>query len=136
MDSDIVDFSKVYGSTITDTVPHKCIYGTLSSFCMQLLKKRRKFFAAKRAEEKRNKPPTQAQQRKIMCIYLKNMKGKKLIDLKNKSFEFIKKMFDRAFKRVNTFVDYRTELIEESLKKAEAEITQEGSLKRDGDELE
>nr|GEW43282.1 hypothetical protein [Tanacetum cinerariifolium] len=53
---------------------------------MQLLEKRRKFFAAKRAEEKRNKPPTQAQQRKIMCTYLKNMEGNKLKDLKNKSF--------------------------------------------------
>nr|GEZ83560.1 hypothetical protein [Tanacetum cinerariifolium] len=66
---------------------------------MQLLEKRRKFFAVKRAEEKRNKPPTQAQQRKIMCTYLKNMEGKKLTDLKNKSFDSIQKMFDRAFKR-------------------------------------
>nr|GEU31463.1 Gag-Pol polyprotein [Tanacetum cinerariifolium] len=50
---------------------------------MQLLKKRRKFLEAKRIEENRNKPPTQAQQRKIMCTYLKNMEGKKLTDLKN-----------------------------------------------------
>nr|GFB00146.1 hypothetical protein [Tanacetum cinerariifolium] len=53
---------------------------------MQLLEKRRKFFAAKRAEEKRNKPPTQAQQRKIMCTYLKNMEGKKLIGFKEQVF--------------------------------------------------
>nr|GEX46445.1 hypothetical protein [Tanacetum cinerariifolium] len=86
---------------------------------VQLLKKRRKFFAAKRAEEKRNKPPTQAQQRKIMFTYLKNMEGKKLTNLKNKSFDSIQKMFDRAFKRVNTFVEYRTELVKESSKKAE-----------------
>nr|GEV68190.1 putative ribonuclease H-like domain-containing protein [Tanacetum cinerariifolium] len=66
---------------------------------MQLLEKRRKFFAAKRAGEKRNKPPIQAQQRKIMCTYLKNMEGKKLTDLKNKSFDSIQKMFDKAFKR-------------------------------------
>nr|GEW77825.1 ribonuclease H-like domain-containing protein [Tanacetum cinerariifolium] len=66
---------------------------------MQLLEKRRKFFIAKRVEEKRNKPPTQAQQRKIMCTYLKNMEGKKLTDLKNKSYDSIQKMFDRAFKR-------------------------------------
>nr|GEY96670.1 hypothetical protein [Tanacetum cinerariifolium] len=79
---------------------------------MRLLEKRRKFFIAKRAEEKRNKPPTQAQQRKITCTYLKNMEGKKLIDLKNKSFDSIQKMFDRSFKRVNTLVDYRTELVE------------------------
>ncbi|GJS59536.1 hypothetical protein Tco_0654320 [Tanacetum coccineum] len=61
--------------------------------------KEKKHFAAKSAVEKRNKPPTQAQQRKIMCTYLKNMEGKKLKDLKNKSFDFIQKMFDRAFNR-------------------------------------
>ncbi|GJZ38122.1 hypothetical protein Tco_0584313 [Tanacetum coccineum] len=61
----------------------------------------------KRAEEKRNRPPTRAQQRSIMSI-----------------------------KRVNTFVDYRTELVEESSKKAEAEIAQESSSKRAGDEIE
>ncbi|GKA56529.1 hypothetical protein Tco_0755601 [Tanacetum coccineum] len=72
----------------------------------QLLEQRRKHFAAKSAEEKRNKPPTQAQQRKIMCTYLKNMEGKKPKDLKNKSFDSIQKMFDRAFKRVNTFVNF------------------------------
>ncbi|GJS67905.1 ribonuclease H-like domain-containing protein, partial [Tanacetum coccineum] len=55
----------------------------------QLLEKRRNHFAAKRAEEQKNKPPTQAQQRKIMCTYLKNMEGKKLKDLKNKSFDSI-----------------------------------------------
>nr|GEW68702.1 hypothetical protein [Tanacetum cinerariifolium] len=75
---------------------------------MQFLEKRRNFFAAKRTEEKRNKPPIQAQKRKIMCTYLKNMEGKKLNDLKNKSFNSIQKMFDRAFHRVNTFVDFRT----------------------------
>ncbi|GJR48894.1 hypothetical protein Tco_1316997 [Tanacetum coccineum] len=46
----------------------------------QLLEKRRNHFAAKRAEEKRNKPPIKAQQRKIMCTYLKNMEGYKLQD--------------------------------------------------------
>ncbi|GJW33309.1 hypothetical protein Tco_0053341 [Tanacetum coccineum] len=61
----------------------------------QLLEQRRKHFAAKSAEERRNKQPTQAQQRKIMCTYLKNMEGKKLKDLKNKSFDSIRKMFDK-----------------------------------------
>ncbi|GKB45519.1 hypothetical protein Tco_0896272 [Tanacetum coccineum] len=55
----------------------------------QLLEKRRKHFAAKRSEEKRNKPPTKAQQRKIMCTYLKNMEGYKLNDLKLKDFDSI-----------------------------------------------
>ncbi|GJZ62682.1 hypothetical protein Tco_0618819 [Tanacetum coccineum] len=51
----------------------------------QLLEKRRKHFAAKRAEEKRNRPPTKAQQRSIMCTYLKNMEGWKPKDLKSNS---------------------------------------------------
>ncbi|GJU07867.1 hypothetical protein Tco_1124297 [Tanacetum coccineum] len=55
----------------------------------QLLEKRRNHFAAKRAEEKRNRPPTKAQQRSIMCTYLKNMAGWKPNDLKNKSFDSI-----------------------------------------------
>ncbi|GKF78101.1 hypothetical protein Tco_0230571, partial [Tanacetum coccineum] len=61
---------------------------------------------AKRAEEKRNKPPTRAQQRSIMCTYLKNMEGWKPKSLKNKSFAYIQELFDKAMKRVNTFVDY------------------------------
>ncbi|GJZ00089.1 hypothetical protein Tco_0517518 [Tanacetum coccineum] len=87
----------------------------------QLLYKRRKHFAAKRAEEKRNKPPTKAQQRKIMCTYLKNMKGYKLKDLKSKGFDSIQEMFDRAFKRVNTFEDFRIELVEGKEKRARAQ---------------
>ncbi|GJR88424.1 uncharacterized mitochondrial protein-like protein [Tanacetum coccineum] len=90
----------------------------------QLLEKRSKYFAAKRAEEKRNKPPTKAQQKSIMCTYLKNMKGWKPKDLKSKSFANIQELFDKAMKMVNTFVDFRTELVEES------------SSKRAGDELE
>ncbi|GJS32636.1 ribonuclease H-like domain-containing protein [Tanacetum coccineum] len=100
----------------------------------QILEQRRKHFAAKSAEEKRNKPPTQAQQRKIMCTYLKNMEKKKLKDLKNKSFGSIQKMFDRDFKRVNTFVDFRTDLVEGSSKRAGEELEQESTKKHKVDE--
>ncbi|GKC12455.1 hypothetical protein Tco_1009237 [Tanacetum coccineum] len=102
----------------------------------QLLEKRRKYFAAKRAKEKRNRPPTKAQQRSFMCTYLKNMDGWKPKDLKNKSFANIQELFDKAMKRVNTFVDIDTELVEESSKKAKAEIAQESSSKRAGEALE
>nr|GEU63310.1 hypothetical protein [Tanacetum cinerariifolium] len=79
--------------------------------------KRRKFFAAKRAEEKKNIPPTRAQQRSIICTYLNNMEGWKPKSLKNKSFANIQEMFDKAIKRVNTFVDCRTELDVRSLRR-------------------
>ncbi|GJT93292.1 hypothetical protein Tco_1082137 [Tanacetum coccineum] len=83
-----------------------------------------------RAREKRNKPSTQAQQRKLYCNYLKNMEGYTLKQLKGFKFEVIKDMFDKAFKRVNTFVDYKTELVEGSEKRAE------DTTKREGTELE
>ncbi|GJU45533.1 hypothetical protein Tco_1202799 [Tanacetum coccineum] len=100
----------------------------------QLLEKRRKHFAAKRAEEKRNKPPTKAQQRKIMCTYLKNMEGYKLNDLKLKDFDYIQEMFDRAFKRVNTFEDFRTKLVEGKEKRAGTELIQENTKKQKVDD--
>ncbi|GKF56231.1 hypothetical protein Tco_0166571, partial [Tanacetum coccineum] len=71
----------------------------------QLLEQIRKHFAAKSAEEKRNKPSTQAQQRKII-----------------------------AFKRVNTFVDFRTDLEEGSSKRAGEELEQESTKKQNVDE--
>ncbi|GJV99784.1 hypothetical protein Tco_1555036 [Tanacetum coccineum] len=100
----------------------------------QLLEKRRKYFAAKRAEEKRNKSPTKAQQRKIMCTYLKSMEAYKLKDLKLKEFESIQEMFDRAFKRVNTFEDFRTELVEGKEKRAGSELIQENTKKKKVDD--
>ncbi|GKB20329.1 hypothetical protein Tco_0854252 [Tanacetum coccineum] len=83
-----------------------------SKLFQQLLEKRRKHFAAKRAEERRSKPPTKAQQRSIMTTYLKNMTGWKPKDLKNKSFPNVQELFESAMKRVNTFVDMDTELVE------------------------
>nr|GFA20083.1 hypothetical protein [Tanacetum cinerariifolium] len=98
---------------------------------MEFLEKRRKFFASKRAEEKRNRPPTKAQQRSLMCTYLKNMDRWKPKALKNKYFAKIKELFNKAMTKINNFIDFRTELVEERSKKAE-----ESSSKRAGDELE
>ncbi|GJZ07281.1 hypothetical protein Tco_0541074 [Tanacetum coccineum] len=47
-----------------------------------------------------------------MITYLKNIEGWKHKDLKSKDFDSIKELFDKAFKRVNMFVDYRTDLVE------------------------
>nr|GEU87554.1 hypothetical protein [Tanacetum cinerariifolium] len=100
---------------------------------------RRKYFAVKRSKEIKNKPPTKPQQKSLMCIYMKNIEGFKQNDFKGKSFDDIKKMFDKVYKRVNTFVDMNTENVEESLKKTQAvtqaEVT-EGSSKRAGQGLE
>ncbi|GKC58022.1 hypothetical protein Tco_1085620 [Tanacetum coccineum] len=76
-----------------------------STLFQQLLEKRRKHFAAKRVEEQRNKPPTKAQQKKIM-----------------------------SFKRINTFEDFRTELVEGEEKRAGEELIQESSKKQKVDD--
>ncbi|GJY28961.1 hypothetical protein Tco_0404728 [Tanacetum coccineum] len=101
-----------------------------SKLFVELLEKRKKHFAALRAQEKRSKPPTKAQKRNTMSTYLKNMAGYKHNQLKSKSYDEIQEMFDKEMKRVNTFVDMNTELVEGSKTKAE------GSSKRAGDELE
>nr|GEU67190.1 protein FAR1-related sequence 5-like [Tanacetum cinerariifolium] len=130
-DAEVFDANDLHGEEVTTAEEQQeLISEEKATLFMQLLEKRRKFFAASRVEDKRNKPPTQAQQRKIMCTYLNNVEGKKLKDLKNKSFDSIQKMFDRAFKRVNTFVDFRTVLVEGSSKRAEEELTQESAKKQ------
>ncbi|GKB88173.1 hypothetical protein Tco_0960445 [Tanacetum coccineum] len=100
----------------------------------ELPEQRRKHFAAKRGEEKRNKLPTKTQQKKTMITYLKNMEGWKHKDLKSKDFDSIKKLFDKAFKRVNMFVDFRTDLVEGSSKRAGEELEQESTKKQKVDD--
>ncbi|GJR40857.1 hypothetical protein Tco_1216541 [Tanacetum coccineum] len=69
-----------------------------------------------------------------MCTYLKNMEGYKLKDLNLKEFDSIQEMFDRAFKRVNTFEDFRTELVEGKEKRAGTEMVQEITKKQKDEE--
>ncbi|GJR70289.1 hypothetical protein Tco_0016354 [Tanacetum coccineum] len=78
-----------------------------------------------------------------MSTYLKNMAGYKPNQIKNKIFDDIQKLFDKAITRVNTFIDMDTELVEGSEVRsegsevrAEAEIAQESSSKRAGTKLE
>ncbi|GJR51818.1 hypothetical protein Tco_1402339 [Tanacetum coccineum] len=72
------------------------------------------------------------------------MAGYKHNQLKNKSFDDIQKLFDKAMKRVNIFVDMDTELVEGSEVRAEggevrvegSEIRTEGSYTRAGEDLQ
>ncbi|GKE20037.1 ribonuclease H-like domain-containing protein, partial [Tanacetum coccineum] len=103
--------------TILDTIDHLGKFdGTTDEgfFVGYSINTRKKHFAAMRAQEMRNKPPTKAQKRNTMSTYLKNMVEYKHNQLKNKRFDDIQKLFDKAMKRVNTFVDLDTELVEGS----------------------
>ncbi|GKB81614.1 hypothetical protein Tco_0948509 [Tanacetum coccineum] len=58
-------------------------------------------------------------------------------DLKTKSFANVQELFDKAMKRVNTFIDMDTELLEDDEIRVEGnETKEESSSKRAGDELE
>ncbi|GJX10340.1 hypothetical protein Tco_0200199 [Tanacetum coccineum] len=76
----------------------------------------------------------QAEEQEELSVEEKNMEGKKLKGLKNKSFDSIQKMFNKAFKRVNTFVDFRTDLVEGSSKRAGEELEQESTKRQKVDE--
>nr|GEX82455.1 ribonuclease H-like domain, reverse transcriptase, RNA-dependent DNA polymerase [Tanacetum cinerariifolium] len=119
-------------STAATTVTTKELTLTQTLEALKTLKpkKRRNHFATKRAEEKRYKPPTQAQKKKIMCNYLKNMEGYTLKQLKSFEFDKIQEMFDKAFKRVNTFEDFRTELVQGKEKRVGEELIQESIKKQ------
>ncbi|GJY59215.1 putative reverse transcriptase domain-containing protein [Tanacetum coccineum] len=65
-----------------------------------------------------------------MCAYLKNMGGYKHNQLKGRSYEEIQKLFDKAYKQVNSFVPIDSEVVKSSVTRTE------GSSKRAGDELE
>ncbi|GJW92317.1 hypothetical protein Tco_0169870 [Tanacetum coccineum] len=58
------------------------------------------------------------------------MEGYKLNDLKLKDFDSIQKIFERAFKRVNTFEDFRIEMMEGKEKRAGEEMMQENTKKQ------
>ncbi|GKE08132.1 hypothetical protein Tco_1411683, partial [Tanacetum coccineum] len=62
------------------------------------------------------------------------MEGYKLKDLKSKGFDAIQEIYDRAFKRVNTFEDFRTELVEGKEKRTGEELMQESSKKQKVDD--
>nr|GEV37723.1 hypothetical protein [Tanacetum cinerariifolium] len=59
-----------------------------------------------------------------------NIQGYKLNDLKLKEFDSIKEIFDRAFRRVNTFFNYKTKLVKQKEKRAREELIQESTNKQ------
>ncbi|GJY78385.1 hypothetical protein Tco_0484186 [Tanacetum coccineum] len=77
------------------------------------------------------------QKRTTMCNYLKNMAGYKHNQLRHKSFDNIQKLFDKALKRVNTFVPMDTKKVEGSkAKTADSKTRVKESSNRSGEDLD
>nr|GEY72454.1 hypothetical protein [Tanacetum cinerariifolium] len=99
-----------------------------SKLLVELIESRRKYFTAKRAEEIKSKPPTKAQQKSLMCTYMRNMEGFKQKDFKGKSFDDIKKIFKRAGQELEQESAKKQKLVE--LEQAKVADDDTAELKR------
>ncbi|GJS16283.1 hypothetical protein Tco_0410755 [Tanacetum coccineum] len=89
---------------------------------VDLVNQRKKYFAKQRAKAKRNKPMTQTQLKTYMMNYLKNQGTWKLSQLKNLSFEEVKKEFDKLVKQIESFAPISFEATKASLKRFGEEL--------------
>ncbi|GJZ61022.1 hypothetical protein Tco_0617159 [Tanacetum coccineum] len=94
-----------------------------------MVNQRKKHFAEERAKAKRNKPMTQSQLRIYMSNYLKNQGTWKLSQLKNLSFEEIKKEFDKLVQWIDTLVPMDFEATKAKLKRYGEELQTKTSKK-------
>ncbi|GKB69625.1 hypothetical protein Tco_0931037 [Tanacetum coccineum] len=91
----------------------------------------RKFRAAQRSTKIRSRPPTKSQLRNLMMTYLKNIGGYKHSQLKEKSFEEIKGMYERQKKSVQDFVPIGSAKEEELIKKMNEKATDEDTSNKE-----
>ncbi|GJT58466.1 hypothetical protein Tco_1001999 [Tanacetum coccineum] len=101
---------------------------------VDLVNQRKKYFAEERAKAKRNKPMTQSQLKTYMMNYLKNQGTWKLSQLKNLSFEEVKKEFDKLVKQVESFTPINFEATKASLKRFGEELQTKTSKRLKSDE--
>nr|GEU69939.1 hypothetical protein [Tanacetum cinerariifolium] len=101
-----------------------------SRMLVEMIAKKKRFFAAQRAAERRSKLPTKAQMRNRMYTYLKNQAGYKHNQLKGRSYDDIQKLFDKAYKQVNSFIPMDSEVVKDSGKKEDSSGKQAGSRKK------
>ncbi|GJR53458.1 putative ribonuclease H-like domain-containing protein [Tanacetum coccineum] len=96
-----------------------------AKFLAETIAAQRKFRAAQRSAEIRSRPPTKSQLRNLMMTYLKNMGGYKHSQLKAKSFEEIKGMYERQKKYVQDFIPISSAEEEKLIKKMNEKATGE-----------
>ncbi|GJS90571.1 hypothetical protein Tco_0773207 [Tanacetum coccineum] len=75
-----------------------------AKFLHDTIAAQRRFLAQQRSEAIRNKPPSRNQLRNQMMTYLKHVGGKKHSDLKTKSFEEIKALYDKIKRSDDSFI--------------------------------
>ncbi|GJT01113.1 putative ribonuclease H-like domain-containing protein [Tanacetum coccineum] len=104
---------------------------------VDLVNQRKKYFTEERARAKRNRPMTQSQLKTYMMNYLKNQGTWKLSQMKNLSFEEVKKEFDKLVKQVESFSPINYEATKASLKRFGEELqTKTPKRLKDDDDVE
>ncbi|GKE49413.1 hypothetical protein Tco_1480671, partial [Tanacetum coccineum] len=78
----------------------------------EFIDKRKKIQAQQIYESIKNKPPTRAQRRKYMTTYLQNQANWKAHQFKGYSFKEIKDIFNKTYKKVQSFVPIESEATE------------------------
>nr|GEW51990.1 hypothetical protein [Tanacetum cinerariifolium] len=107
-----------------------------SRMLVEMIAERKRFSAAQRAAEQRSKPHIKAQMRNMMCTYLKNQADYNHNQLKGRSYDEIQRLFDKAYKQVNSFVPMDSEVVKDGGKKVDSSSKQAGSRKkREGSKL-
>ncbi|GKE63506.1 hypothetical protein Tco_1513873, partial [Tanacetum coccineum] len=84
-----------------------------SIMLVDMIIERKRFFDAQRAAKQRSKPPTKAQMRNKMCTYLKNQSGYNYNQLKGRSYDEVQKLFDKAYKQVNSYIPMDSEVVKD-----------------------
>nr|GEV84302.1 hypothetical protein [Tanacetum cinerariifolium] len=97
---------------------------------VEMIAERKRFFVAQRAAKQRIKPPTNAQMRNRTCTYLKNQAGYNYNQQKGRSYDEIQKLFDKAYKQVNSFISMDSKEVKDSGKKDDSSSKQAGSRKK------
>ncbi|GJU16198.1 hypothetical protein Tco_1144164 [Tanacetum coccineum] len=97
---------------------------------VDMIGKRKRFFAKQKAVEQRSKPPTKAQMRNRMCTYPKNQASYNHNQLNGRIYDEVQKLFDKAYKQVNSFIPMDSKVVKDSGKKDDSSSKQAGSKKK------
>ncbi|GJT59450.1 hypothetical protein Tco_1002983 [Tanacetum coccineum] len=100
-----------------------------AKFLHDTIAAQRSFLAQQRSEAIRNKPPSRNQLRNQMMTYLKHVGGKKHSDLKTKSFEEIKALYDKIKRSDDSFIAIGSAEDEKVIKEMNEQVA-EASKKR------
>ncbi|GKE51133.1 hypothetical protein Tco_1486289 [Tanacetum coccineum] len=126
-----IDADALFAAKLQQEEREEYIIEERAKFLAETIAAQRKFRVAQRSAVIRSRPPTKSQLRNLMMKYLKNMGGYKHSQLKAKSFDEIKGMYEGQKKFVQDFVPIGSAKEEELIKKMNKKATGEDTSKKE-----